>query len=95
MATWKVTKIVDGDTFKVTPNWTWNEQSGDTVRPVGYDAPEVGTPGGREATMKLGVLLRGQQVSLVKCVDIDRGRLVCTVLIDGEDLAEKFPEYKT
>ncbi len=37
-----VIEVIDGDTFKVRPPWSWNNTSGDTVRPVGYNTPEVG-----------------------------------------------------
>ncbi len=43
MHTFKVTEIIDGDTFAVSPQWKWNGTSGDRVRPTGYDAPEKGT----------------------------------------------------
>lgn len=40
----RVTKIIDGDTFEVSPNWEWDGKSGNVVRPTGFDAPEIGTP---------------------------------------------------
>lgn len=94
MATWTVTSIVDGDTFKVTPNWTWNDETGDTVRPTGYNAPEQGKPGHQQATDKLRGILLGKQVDLKNCVRIDRGRLVCAVYVGGKNLADYFPEYQ-
>jgi hypothetical protein len=43
MAEFKVHNIIDGDTFEVDPQWTWNGQSGSRVRPTRFDAPEINT----------------------------------------------------
>jgi endonuclease YncB( thermonuclease family) len=51
--TFKVIEVTDGDTFVVSPNWEWNGESGNAVRPVGYNAPEQGDPGFDEAKEKL------------------------------------------
>ena len=89
-----VTSIVDGDTFIVSPNWNWNSQAGDRVRPTGYDTPELGQPGYVEATQKLRNLILGKTVELRKAYRVDRGRLVCDVYLNGKNLADYFPEYK-
>lgn len=47
MSAFAVTRNIDGDTFDVTPQWQWNCQTGSRVRPTGYDAPEMGSYGGR------------------------------------------------
>jgi endonuclease YncB( thermonuclease family) len=89
-----VINVVDGDTFEVDPHWSFRGQSGSHVRPAGYDAPEEGEPGYEEATEKLRDLIDGQIVELTNLTDIDRGRLVCDVLLDGVNIAEHFPEYR-
>lgn len=90
---WEVTGIVDGDTFVVSPRWEWKRETGDRVRPIGYNAPEWGKPGSQDAREKLTKILFGRQVELRNPVDIDRGRLVCEVFIDGRNVADFFPEY--
>ncbi len=35
----KVTEVIDGDTFKVLPVWKWNDKEGDTARANGYETP--------------------------------------------------------
>ena len=90
----EVVDVVDGDTFTVSPNWKWNDESGNRVRPIGYNTPEEGEPGHQEATDKLRKLLKGKKVELTGAKAIDRGRLVCTVKIDGNDLKDYFPEYQ-
>lgn len=54
---YKVTKIIDGDTFEVVPNWEWNRHTGNVVRPKGYNTPELGEPGYFEAKAKLTGLI--------------------------------------
>lgn len=89
----KVTSVIDGDTFIVSPSWTWNGQSGDRVRPTGFDAPEKGQPGYEAAKQKLTKLILGKTVELRTAHRIDRGRLVADVYLDGRYLANYFPEY--
>lgn len=62
MATFTVKQIIDGDTFQVSPSWEWNGQSGDRVRPAGYDAPEMHQYGGQAAKEKLARLIMGKMV---------------------------------
>ena len=94
MPEFKVTSIIDGDTFDVSPQWRWNGSEGNRVRPTGYDAPEMGTPGGQTAKDKLARLILGQQVELGSAYKIDHGRLVCDVYFKGKNLASYFPEYQ-
>lgn len=94
MASFKVISVIDGDTFDVSPQWRWNGQEGNRVRPAGYDAPELHQPGGQAAKDKLSRLILGKQVELGNAHRIDRGRLVCEVYYNGKNLAEYFPEYQ-
>ena len=90
----KVTSIIDGDTFKVSPKWTWNGQKGDTVRANGYNTPEQGQPGYQAAKEKLERLILGKYVELKNSIKITYGRLLCDVYIGGKNLADYFPEYQ-
>lgn len=89
----KVTEVIDGDTFKVSPNWKWNGQSGDTVRSNGYDTPEKGERGYDQATTKLSNLILGKEVELKKPITFTYGRLLCDVYVNGKNLKDYFPEY--
>ncbi len=93
MQAFTVTSIIDGDTFEVNPGWRWNSQTGNRVRPAGYNAPELHTPGAQAAADKLARLLRGEQVELRTAYKVDRGRLVCEVYVRNRNLADFFPEY--
>ncbi len=90
MQTFQVVRVVDGDTFDVSPGWTWSGNSGNRIRPAGYDAAEVGAIGGAAATAKLSSLILGRSVQLGAAHTIDRGRLVCEVYFDGRNLTEYF-----
>ena len=92
--TFNVTKVIDGDTFTVNPEWKWNNQTGDTVRPAGYNTPEKGEKGHTEATNKLKKLIEGKDVELENPVKLTYGRLLCDVIIDGKNLKSFFPEYQ-
>lgn len=76
-----VSRIVDGDTFKLvglTPS----------IRIWGLDAPETDQDGGTEATRALRILIE-QEVLMCHIRDIDRyGRIVGQCFLqDGRDIA--------
>ena len=94
MAEFTVISVVDGDTFDVSPDWNWKGQTGSRVRPTGYDAPELHSPGGQVAKDKLFRLVLRRRVELSTAYRVDRGRLVCDVHFQGRNLATFFSEYQ-
>lgn len=90
----KVIKIIDGDTFQVSPDWKWGFKFGDRVRPTGYDTPERGQAGFEEASLKLKKLILGKKVRLLNPIKLTYGRLLCQVYFQGRNLADFFAEYK-
>jgi endonuclease YncB( thermonuclease family) len=88
-----VTKIINGETFQVTPGWEWDNATGDRVILKGFRPPERGQPGYEEACEKLRGLILNQQVEL-KPEKIIHGSLVCEVFIKDVNLATHFPEFK-
>ena len=94
MAFFTVTQIIDGDTFDVSPGWVWNGQTGTRVRPTGYDTPEIGAPFSALATARLRQLIGGKTVELRNGKTIDRGRLVCDVIVNGRSLSAYFSRYR-
>jgi endonuclease YncB( thermonuclease family) len=89
----KVTEIVDGDTFKIDPGWKWNGKTGNTIRPLGYDTPEKGEPEFNETTEKLKQLLLNQEVELKNPIKLSYNRLLCDVYFNNKKLSNYFPEY--
>ncbi|MEK7591345.1 MAG: S-layer homology domain-containing protein [Patescibacteria group bacterium] len=90
-----VTRVVDGDTFKVQLN------AEETVRIIGIDTPETVDPRkpvqcfGKEASNKLKELLEGEDVILETNPAEDRDkydRLLRYVDLDGEDIGAKMIE---
>lgn len=92
--TFKVFEVVDGDTFKVTPKWKWRNQSGNAVRPIGYDTPEQSEQGFTEAKSKLTSLILGKDVEIKNVKSISYERLLCEVYLNGINIAEYFVDYK-
>ena len=84
MDKFRVVEVIDGDTIDVSPNWTWNNQSGKRVRLKGVDAPELGTPAGAAAKRMLILKVANQSVELRNAVSISYGRLVCDVYLNGQ-----------
>jgi endonuclease YncB( thermonuclease family) len=82
----KVTNVVDGDMFDVTPNWNWQGQTGRRVRIANYDAPELSAVEGEAAKLKLSNLILGKPVELKNCVNTSFDRLVCDVYLDGSNI---------
>ena len=85
-----VTKIIDGDTFEISPNWKWNGQEGNVVRPRGYDTPERGEPGYLGAKEKLSSLILNKEVELKNPIGLTYDRLLCDVYCEGKSLVEYF-----
>ncbi len=90
----KVTEVIDGDTFKIEIGWKWGGETGNIIRPTGYNTPEKGEAGYKEAKDKLTGLILGKIVKINEAKTIDHGRLVCPVIFNGKNLADYFPEYK-
>ena len=93
MAFFTVMQIVDGDTFKVSPDWRWQQETGNCIRPTGYDAPELDSLSGALVRNQLARMILGKQVELASAYRVDRGRLVCDVYFNGKKLDEYFPRY--
>ena len=84
--TWKVTKVIDGDTFEVSSSFGDKEK----VRPIGIETPERGELCYKEAGAKLSALILNKNVDLVASTSTENrernGRLLRYVEIDGQDV---------
>lgn len=83
---WIVTKVFDGDSFLVSPNWEWKGRSNNGVRLAAFDAPEKDKDlrSWRTAKDRLTKLIENKRVDLknVRTIDV-YGRLVCDVHVGG------------
>ena len=94
MAAFKVESIIDGDTIRVSPKWNFNNKKGDIVKVLGYTTPtEIHQS---YATSKLKKLLSGQSIDLKnpRQFTADSDALLCSVFLNGVDIATYFPEFK-
>ena len=90
----EVTKIIDINTFEVTPFWEWHGENGVLVHVVSYKAPAPGKLGHEKFKNRLMELLFGKRVTLKDAIAIEDDALVCEVYIDGINLAEYLHEYQ-
>ncbi len=90
----EVTKILDGNTFEVTPFWEWQDENGNRVQATGYEPPAAGEPGYEAMQNSLMELLFGERVALTDPEAIKDDALVCTLQVNGQNLAEHFPGYR-
>ena len=80
----RVTRVIDGDTFEVESRWSLRgERSGNRVRIAGIDAEELHAPGGEEAKRQIEEILSGRGVYLRNRTGLSHRRLVCTVVLEG------------
>jgi hypothetical protein len=84
----EVTKIVDENTFEVTPFWEWHGENGVLVHVASYKAPAPGRSGHEKFKNILMELLFGKRVTLKDAVTIEDDALVCEIYIDGKNLTE-------
>ena len=90
----RVTHVIDGNTFEVTPSWEWKGMEGQQVRANGYNTPEEGEFGYREAATRLRKLILGKIVLLRNPIKITSGRLLCDVYIVRVNLKAYFTDYQ-
>ncbi|UYP44184.1 hypothetical protein NEF87_000469 [Candidatus Lokiarchaeum ossiferum] len=86
MSRYKVVKVIDGDTFVVSPGWSWKGKKGNRVRPEGYDARELNQYGGKTDMKKLEKLILGKTIEITKNIKFSYNRLLYVVKYRGKDL---------
>lgn len=76
-AGFKVTEVIDGDTFKI------DFENGKRVRLLGIDAPELGRCLANEAKDKLTQLVSGKEVTLTDQFTDPYGRIMANVFVEN------------
>ena len=76
----KVTRIIDGDTFRT------KSRTKHSVRLAGVNAPEKGTPGAKKATNELRKLIGDQKVEVKTVAHDTYGRTVAEVKVGGKSV---------
>jgi endonuclease YncB( thermonuclease family) len=95
MAFFTVTSIIDGDTIEVSPKWNFEGRSGKIVKISGYTTPHEQDQG--RVTNRLRKLIYNQQIELrnARKFTQDSDALLCNVYLNGIDIAQYFPEYRS
>ena len=93
METFRVEAVIDGNTFEVSPPWTFDGKTGKLVQATGYDAPKSGKRA-VAAEQKLSILMQNKNVELDSPQGIEGGKLLCKVYFQGINLADYFTAYK-
>ena len=81
-----VTSIIDGDTFRVSPQWGYHGRTGNVIRIADFYAPELSQPGGAQAKLKLSKLILNKNLELRNYQRLSYGRLVCDVFVGGRNI---------
>ena len=84
--TYKVKKVIDGDTFLI--------ENGLTVRLAGVDTPEKGKPGSAKARAYLRNQIEGKKVLIRPVAKDCYRRVVAYVYKDGKSLCKKIRNKK-
>ncbi|PKP22755.1 MAG: hypothetical protein CVU05_02535 [Bacteroidetes bacterium HGW-Bacteroidetes-21] len=101
----KVTEIINFDTIKVSPMWSWKNPNGtilegDILRIWGSFTPPHGTSAAKYAKEKLEKLLKDQLVDLrnpkiiIKQEEAKVSPIACDVYLNDVNIMLYFPEYK-
>ena len=90
----KVTHVIDCNTFEIYPPWKWDDRGGIRVRAVGYSSPGEYEYGFKDLLDRFSKFILGKEVELRNFREVDYDCLVCDVFIDGRNLADYFSEYK-
>ena len=94
-----VKEIVSADEIIVEPAWNHQGHTGNHVIVSGYDTPKEGMYGFEFAKKKLKTLIQEKEVQLLDPkffpAIFGMGKVVCRVRLDGTDISNYFPEFKT
>jgi hypothetical protein len=93
MALFKVIEIIDGDTIRITPDWTWNNKKGNIIKIIGYSSPLERDQ--KFAIKKLSGLVLNRDVELkdAQIYAEESSAILCRVYLNEVDVSKYFPEY--
>lgn len=83
----RVIEVLEGDTLKVFPNWSWHKKSGNIVKLNDYETPQKGEIGSEIAKKRLKNLILNEKVEIKNPQDIDKKkRLIADIYYRGKNL---------
>ena len=83
-----VDQVIDGESFRVNPDWTLQGERGDTVQMRDHSAPPLGTGAGESFKQRLEELVLHRTVEILNAVRVDHGVVEADVFISGQSIAE-------
>jgi hypothetical protein len=84
-----VTYVIDGESFRVNPEWRMFGERGEIVQIRGHEAPGIDHPGGLAFKERLEELVLHRSVELVNMVRIAPDVIEADVYISGQSIAEQ------
>lgn len=84
MATTRVTKVIDGDSFEIKD---------DEIRLEGVEAPELGTPNGSKCKARLESLISDEEIEYTEEARDTYGRLVSQVSLDDSNINDAMNRF--
>jgi hypothetical protein len=93
MEEFKVTAVIDGNTFEVSPKWEFDGQKGNAVFAKGYSAPKRGKEA-MKLEQNISILILNKKVELGMPDGVEDDKLVCEVYFEGRNIASYFSQYK-
>lgn len=103
MADFKVIDVINGDTLKLSPGWTWrlNDEStikGETIKIVGIKLPIRESYEFSFTVEKLKKLLLNKEITIKNPVVLPEktndALIAGRIVLNDVDVANYFPEYK-
>ena len=92
----RVKQFITADVITVEPDWLWQGKQGNKVIVFGYTTPEPNMVGYDFAKKKLEALLKDKQIELRNPTfypNLGYDVLICSIYLDGVDIANYFPEF--
>jgi hypothetical protein len=95
-----VTNIIDGNTIQVA-GWKWGDFRGTKVKIAGYSFNGKDSNYNSFAKNRLEKLILGKEIELLNVVKAEKGIgvkddiIYCSVLFNGVNIAQYFPELRT
>ena len=83
-----VTEVMDGESFRVNPDWSVDGERGDIVLMRDHAAPPLGTGAGEAFKQRLEELVLHRTVEVLNPVCVSHGIVEADVFISGQNMAE-------
>ncbi len=84
-----VADVIDGESFRVNPDWNVQGERRDIVLLRDHTAPQLGTKAGEAFKQRLEELVLNRSVEILQAVRVGSGIVEADVFISGQNIAEQ------